>query len=307
MDERGVMREGVSRRVFLSGSAAGFLAAGFRGTAVLEAAVQEKPRLSVTDRVPLGRTAVRITRLGLGTGTNGGKIQRELGAEGFSRLVRHAYDRGLRYIDTADAYKMHDLVGRAIRGLPREELVILSKVRIKPDVDVAAELDRFRRELGTEYLDVVLIHCATKPGWPEDLRKMRDDLSSAREKGVVRAVGVSCHGLPALRQVAGCGWVEVCLARINHDGTKMDGPTGAWAEAGDQAAGSAEVKKIHDSGKGVLGMKIMGEGAYKTPEEREKSIRYVVGGRYVDAMTIGFKSAAEIDEAMERIDRALND
>lgn len=301
--------QGVSRREFLSVAAAGasgLVSGGSRIAGILEAAVQEKPRLSVTDRVALGRTPVRLTRLGLGTGTKGGKIQRDLGAEGFARLVRHAYDRGLRYIDTADAYKMHDLVGRAIRGLPREELVLLSKVRIKPDVDVAAELDRFRRELGTEYLDIVLIHCATKPGWPADLQRMRDGLSAAKEKGVVRAVGVSCHGLPALREVAGCAWVEVCLARINHDGTKMDGPTGAWAEPGDQAAGAAEVKKIHDAGKGVLGMKIMGEGAYQTPEEREKSIRFVVGGRYVDAMTIGFKSPEEIDEAMERIDRALN-
>lgn len=297
---------GLSRREFLSGAGAGLLAAGSGRAGVLGTVAQDRPRLSVTDRVALGRTAVRITRLGLGTGTNGGRIQRELGAEGFTRLVRHAYDRGLRYIDTADAYRMHDLVGRAIKGLPREELVILSKVRIRPDADVSADLDRFRRELSTDYLDIVLLHCAAKAGWPEELRKMRDGLSAAKEKGWVRAVGVSCHGLPALREVAGCAWVEVCLARINHDGTRMDGPTGAWAEPGDQAAGAAEVKKIHDAGKGVLGMKIMGEGAYKTPEEREKSIRFVVGGRYVDAMTIGFKSTEEIDEAMERIDRALN-
>jgi len=309
MGDLPVFAEPVTRREFLAKTAAGaaaVLVGGSRWLGALDLAVQDKPRLSVTDRVRLGKTKVMITRLGLGTGTLGGKVQRDLGVEGFTKLVRHAYDRGLRYVDTADAYKMHDLVGKAIKGLPREELVVLSKVRIKPDVDVAAELDRIRKELDTEYLDIALVHCAMKPGWPADLKKMRDGLSAAKDKGVVRAVGVSCHGLPALKEVAGCEWVEVNLARINHDGTKMDGPTGAWTEPGDQAQGSAEIRKIHDAGKGVLAMKVMGEGAYKTPEEREKAIRFVVKSGAVDAMTIGFKSAGEIDEAMERINRALN-
>ncbi len=309
MGDLPVFAEPVTRRDFLGRTAAGaaaLLAGGSGWLGALEPALQDKPKLSVTDRVRLGKTKVMITRLGLGTGTVGGKLQRDLGVEGFTKLVRHAYDRGLRYIDTADNYRMHDLVGKAIKGLPREELVVLSKIPIKPNANVAAELDRFRRELDTEYLDIVLIHCAMKPGWPAGLQKMRDDLSAAKDKGVVRAVGVSCHGLPGLREVAGCEWVEVSLARINHDGTKMDGPTGAWTEPGDQAAGSAEIRKIHDAGKGVLAMKVMGEGAYKTPEEREKAVRFVVKSGAVDAMTIGFKSAEEIDEAMERINRALN-
>ncbi len=294
----------ISRRGFLGAATSG--AATLLGCRKQRLGIAAQEKRSVTDRVKLGATKVTITRLGLGTGTNGGRIQRELGLEGFTKLVRHAYDRGLRYVDTADAYKMHDTVGKAIKGLPREELVLLSKVRIKPGVDVAAELDRFRKELDTDYLDIALIHCATKTNWPADLEKMRDGLSAAKEKGVVRAVGVSCHGLPALREVAGCGWVEVNLARINHNGVKMDGPTGNWKEEGSQAEGAAEIRKVHDAGKGVLGMKIMGEGAYKDPAEREKAIQYVIKGGFVDAMTIGFKSAEEIDEAMERIDRALN-
>ena len=309
MGDLPVFAEPVTRRDFLAKTAAGaaaFLVGGSRWLGALGTVLQDRPKLSVTDRVRLGKTKVMITRLGLGTGTVGGKLQRDLGVEGFTKLVRHAYDRGLRYVDTADNYRMHDLVGKAIKGLPREELVVLSKMRIRPDVDVAADLDRFRRELDTEYLDIVLIHCAMKPGWPADLQKMRDGLSAAKDKGVVRAVGVSCHGLPGLREVAGCEWVEVSLARINHDGTKMDGPTGAWTEPGDQAAGAAEVRKIHDAGKGVLAMKVMGEGAYKTPEQRVKAIQYVVKSGIVDAMTIGFKSAEEVDEAMERINRALN-
>ncbi len=305
-----IRSEPLSRRDFLLRSAAGAAAissgrAGWRG--LLETAVQDKPALSASDRVKLGRTEVRITRLGVGTGTVGGKIQRDLGHEGFAKLVRHAYDRGLRYIDTADAYRMHDMVGKAVKGLPREELVILSKVKIKPGVDVAAELDRFRKELDTEYIDIALIHCAMKAGWPAELAKMREGLSAAKEKGVVRAVGVSCHGLPALREVAGCEWVEVNLARINHSGVKMDGPTGAWTEPGSHEEAVAEIKKIHEAGKGVIAMKVMGEGAFKTPEEREKAIRFVVKCGCVDAMTIGFKSVQEIDEAMDRINRALNE
>lgn len=293
----------MNRRRFVQAVAGGVL-----GIRTLPAMAAETPasKPSATDRVTLGSTKVRPTRLGIGTGSNGGSVQRSLGQDGLTRLIRHAYDRGVRYIDTADNYKIHGLVKGAIEGLPREELVILTKMWPRPDLDVAKTLERFRQELGTDYFDVVLLHCMMKPTWPEDLKKQRDDLSAAKDKGIVRAVGVSVHGMPGLQQVAGCAWVDVALIRMNHNGAHMDGPTSKWAEKVDHAAAVAEIKKIRAAGKGILGMKLCGNGDYKDPEDREKAVRFVFGNKLADAATIGFKSPAEVDEALERITRALN-
>ncbi|MDD4871701.1 MAG: aldo/keto reductase [Kiritimatiellae bacterium] len=261
---------------------------------------------SAVDRVALGKTKIQITRLGMGTGSNGGSIQRKLGEENFVKLIRHGWDRGIRYIDTADNYKIHDLVGKAIKGLPREELVLLSKMKWGNSPDVNKELDRFRKELGVDYLDIVLIHCVTEAGWPKKLQKMCDDLAAAKQAGIVRAVGVSQHSIQALREVAGNAWVDVNLIRVNHNGHHMDGSTGKWGEPAEVSTVMDEVKKIHGAGKGVLGMKLVGNGDFKNAEDREKAIQAVMKSGCVDAVTIGFKSPEEIDEAIERINRALN-
>ncbi|HUT35250.1 MAG TPA: aldo/keto reductase [Planctomycetota bacterium] len=293
----------MNRREFVQAVAGSVLAFGGLPAVAGEKA-PAKP--SATDRVTLGNTKVQITRLGLGTGTNGGRVQRELGQEGFTKLVRHAYDRGLRYIDTADNYKMHPFVKNAIQGLPREELVLQTKVWLNPTPDIPKCLDRFRQELATDYFDLVLLHCVMKATWPDDFKKHRDDLSAAKEKGIVRAVGVSTHGLTGLRTVAGCPWVEVALLRMNHDGAHMDGPTGRWAEPGSHAEAVVEIKKIRATGKGVIGMKLCGNGNFKDPDDREKAIQFVFRNKFADAVTIGFKSPAEVDEALDRITRALN-
>jgi 1-deoxyxylulose-5-phosphate synthase len=198
------------------------------------------------------------------------------------------------------------MVREAIRGLPREKLTIGTKLPWGGDPDVAKELDRFRKELGTEYLDIVLLHNTHPAGWPEKLEKLRDALSAAKEKGIVRAVGVSVHGLPGLREVARCNWVEVALLRINHKGHHMDGDKGEWAEPGRRDEALAEIEKIAKSGKTVIGMKLIGNGDFKDPEEREGSIRFVLSKPFITAVDMGFKSPAEVDEAIERIDRALN-
>jgi 1-deoxyxylulose-5-phosphate synthase len=293
-------RPRMDRRDFLRASAA----AAALGTLPRALGAADARRTAV-DRVPLGKTRIQITRLGIGTGSQGGQVQRDLGEEGFTKLVRHAWDRGIRYIDTADNYKMHGLVKKAIQGLPREELVLLTKMKWDPMPDVARELDRFRQELGVDYFDVVLVHCVQKETWAADLEKMRDGLSAAQSKGIIRAVGSSAHGLPGLRGSAACPWIDVQLARVNHNGRHMDGATGTWAEASDAPAALAEIRKIHDAGKGVLGMKLCGNGEFTSADDREKAVQAVVKSGCVDAMTIGFKSTGEIDEAIARIDRAL--
>jgi diketogulonate reductase-like aldo/keto reductase len=297
-------RAALGRRAFNRGAAGAALAVGALPRFL--SAAEAGGKRSAVDRVALGATKVRITRLGIGTGSQGGKVQRDLGEEAFTKLVRHAWDRGIRYVDTADNYKMHGLVKKAIQGLPREELVLLTKMKWEPIPDVAKELDRFRQELGVDYFDVVLIHCVQKESWAADLEKMRDGLSAAKEKGIVRAVGSSAHGLPGLRGAAACPWIDVQLARVNHKGHHMDGATGQWAEASDAPAAWTEIRKIRAAGKGVLGMKLVGNGDFTDADDREKAVQAVVKSGCVDAMTIGFKSPAEVDEAIERIDRALN-
>jgi len=297
-------RNQVSRREFLKATAGSAVALAV--WPCLASGEDAKPKLSAVQRVKLGNTKVQPTRLGFGTGSNGGQVQRALGEEGLTKLVRHAWERGVRFIDTADHYHIHDLVGKAIKGLPREEMVLLTKIEWEQGPDINTELDRFRKELGTDYFDIVLLHCMCETGWPDKMKKLADGLLAAKEKGVARAIGTSSHGLPALKEVAACPWEDVHLCRVNHNGHHMDGLAGKWAEPGLVEPVMAEVKKIHDAGKGVLGMKLIGNGDFTDAEAREKAAQAVLKCPHVDAVTIGFKSPAEVDEAIERINRVLN-
>jgi len=291
----------INRRAFLArSSAAGAAALTARWARAGEASA------SATDVVPLGKTGLSICRLGMGTGSNGGSIQRALGEQGFADLVRAAYERGVTYFDTADAYQTHGMLGRAIKGLPREKLFIQSKIKWEPIPEKPLEeLDRFRKELDTDYIDCVLIHCATTTTWPQDLRPLMDALTAAKERGLIRAKGVSCHGLPGLRAATPVDWVDVHLVRINPQGRYCDGAKGDWGEPGDMPAAMVEIAEMHRRGRGMIGMKIIGNGDFTSPEDRERSIRSTVAAGVVHSMVIGFKSAAEIDEAIERIDGAL--
>jgi len=290
----------LGRREFLGMSLAGAAAMGGASCAAVQA------RRTAVDRVPLGKTKIRITRLGIGTGTNGGRIQRTLGEEGLARLVRHAYDRGVRYIDTAPNYICFEYMRRALKDLPREELVILAKVSWSDPKGVAPQLENIRKTLGIDTLDIALLHGVNKAGWAADLAKYRDELSDAKSKGLIRAHGLSVHSIQTLREVPACAWVDVALCRINHTGQYMDGYTGVWKEPGEHADAVAGIRRVREAGIAVLGMKLLANGDFKTPEEREKSIQFVWKQGLVDASVIGFKSPAEVDEAIERIDRALN-
>jgi hypothetical protein len=262
---------------------------------------------SATDFVPLGNSGVKVTRLAFGTGTFGGRVQRELGQEGFTRLVRYAYDQGIRFFETADAYKgMPEMLGIALKGLPRDSYRIMTKYRLRTTDDPQATIDRFRRELNTEYFDILLLHCVRTSGWATQFEGLRDALSEAKQKKIIMAHGASCHGLLPLRDFPGNKWLDVALMRVNHDGTRMDSLKGAEDDTGDVPEVFTHVKKIHGQGTGVLGMKLIGEGAFTTPERRDASIKYVIKQGTVDAMTIGFKSPAEIDEAIQRINTHLN-
>jgi aryl-alcohol dehydrogenase-like predicted oxidoreductase len=262
---------------------------------------------TAADQVTLGKTGLKLSRLGFGTGSKGGSIHRDLGNNEFTRLLRYAYDQGITYIDTAQNYGTHEMVGEAIKGLPREKLFIQSKMPRVPDQPLQV-LDRYRKELGVDYIDSLLVHVAVKGNWDEDRKRVLDAFTEAKDKGIIRAHGVSCHSLPALTRAAELDWVDVNLVRINPQGVYMDTPEEVWNADSDVSHLTAVQKRMRvmrENGHGVIGMKIIGNGDFTTAAERERSIRFAMQGGLVDAVVIGFKNTAEIDEAILRINRAL--
>lgn len=267
-----------------------------------------KAKRSATDWVPLGNSGVKVTRLAFGTGTFGGRVQRELGQEAFTRLVRHAYDSGIRFFETAQNYGgMHDMLGKALEGIPRDSYRLMTKYRLRNTEDPGEVIDRFRRELKSEYFDILLLHCVRTADWAKEHERLRDHFSEAKHKKIIMAHGASCHGLLPLRTFPGQKWLDVALMRVNHDGTRMDNLRGDDKAKGDSVKESIRhISGVHGQHTGVLGMKIMGEGAFTTPEQRDASIRFVMKLGTVDAVTIGYKSPQEIDEAISRINHHLN-
>jgi predicted aldo/keto reductase-like oxidoreductase len=262
---------------------------------------------TAADQVTLGKTGIRLSRLGMGTGSSNGFEQTALGKEQFTDLVHYAYDQGITYIDTAQAYKTFGWIGDSIKGLPREKLFIQSKVPGRPK-DVLATIDNHRKTFDTDYVDSLLIHCMTQENWTDEWKYVMDAFNEAKEKKWIRAKGVSCHSLPALRNAVASDWTETHLVRINPQGNHMDGQTGEWAndQYADRVAPVVEqIKLMHAKGHGVIGMKIIGNGDFKSPEAREKSIRYAMSHPEIDAIVIGFTNRKQIDEAIERINRAL--
>lgn len=278
----------LSRRSFLGGSAAMAMASG-----AVTAAPADIVRGS--DTVALGKLGIKTSVLGLGTGTNGGNEQLGMGQAGFVKLVRHAYDRGIRYIDTADMYKTHMFVRFALQDLPREELFIQTKTQASHPEVAKADITRYLQEMRCGYIDSLLIHYMHEKDWPKKMAPIIDVLIDAKKQGKVRSIGVSCHGMDPLLDAVGCDWIDNHLVRINPVGVKMDGTA-------DDV--STQIAKMHAMDRGVIGMKIYGEGAFKTREERLQSLKYVLGLGTVPAFTIGFGSIAQFDETMDLIEEA---
>ena len=293
-----------SRRDFLKQTFAASILAGATPQAIPAAKVAKR---SATDWVTLGNSGVKVTRLAFGTGTHGGRVQRELGQEEFTKLVRHAYDRGIRFFETAESYRgMPEMLSIALKGIPRDSYRFLTKMRSGEAADLATAVDRLRKQLGTEYIDIVLLHCVRTKGWAEEFKPIRDTFSEAKARKQIMAHGASCHGTLPLSDFPSTKWLDVAQLRVNHDGVKMDTLRGDDREKGDVPKITATIGDIHAHGTGVIGMKIMGEGRFTEPEQRDASLKFVMNLGTVDAVTIGYKSTAEIDEAIERINTHLN-
>jgi 1-deoxyxylulose-5-phosphate synthase len=298
-------KERITRRQFIRTTAA--LAGGVLLPSCSSQTLGRKAKPTATDQVPLGKTGLKLSRLGIGTGTKGGSVQRALGAKGFDRLIRYAYDRGITYIDTAANYRTHPMIREAIKGLPREKLFIQSKMPGVPEKPLEV-IDRYRTELGVDYIDSLLVHCAVTKDWQQQHKRLLDAFEEAKDRKIVRAHGVSCHSLPALTKAAQLGWVDVNLVRVNPRGAHMDTPAEKWNAKSDVSNIGPVLEQLRAMRKnrhGIIGMKILAEGDFKSPEEREKSIRFAMQPGLLDAVVIGFKSTAEIDEAIMRMNRAL--
>ena len=284
-----------------------FLAAGLGAAALSRLQAQTAKRLA-SDWVTLGKSKVKVTRLAFGTGTHGGRIQRELGQEQFTRLVRHAYDRGIRFFETAESYRgMPEMLGAALKGIPRDSYALMTKYSTPASGDPLPKIDAFRRQLQSEYIDILLLHCLRPPTWETDYRSLEDGFSEAKSKKAILSHGASVHGLPALRTIPGNQWLDLLLMRMNHNGTRMDADSQVEVERpGDVNEVIAHAKKIHAQGMGVIGMKLCGEGRFTEAADREAAMKYVMNLGCVDAVTIGFKSTAEIDEAIDRMNRVMN-
>jgi 1-deoxyxylulose-5-phosphate synthase len=289
-----------SRRNFLkTGFAAGVLAG--TGNLPLRAA-----RGTATDWVTLGKSGVKVTRLAFGTGTYSGRVQRELGQDGFNRLVRYAYDHGIRFFETAESYgDMHRMLGVALKGIPRDSYRLMSKVTTHEGVDPQQKIDELRKLANTDYFDVMLLHYQHVATWPTDTVRWQDGILEAKHKKAVVGHGASVHGLPALRRFPGNQWLEIAMIRMNHNGTKMDAEDYNTGGAGNVSEVVTHVKQVRKEGMGVISMKLVGEGAFTNREDRKAALRYAFNNAGVDSVTIGYKNTAEIDEAIENLNLAL--
>ena len=283
------------RREFFIRSATAAGAVWLSSKSILNAiAEQTLPRkFSATDTVTLGSTGIKTSRLAMGTGTVGfdhHSHQTTLGVKGLSDLLLNGYDHGLRFFDAADSYGSHPHVAEALKHVQRDKVTVLTKSWARDAAGMRADLDRFRRELGTDYLDICLMHCLTEPDWTDKFRGAMDVLSEAKQKGTIRAHGCSCHSIEALRAAAKSPWVEVDLARIN--------PVGAYMDS-DPATVIGVLKEMKSAGKAVVGMKILGQG--KLRDRQDEAIKSALSLGLLDAFTIGAESKQEQEDLIRRI------
>jgi aryl-alcohol dehydrogenase-like predicted oxidoreductase len=287
----------LSRRKFLkAGVAAGALA----GVNTLHAEPQK-----ATSLVTLGKSDVKVTRLALGTGSFSGRIQQAIGQDGLTRLVHHAYDRGIRFFETSESYgQSQQMLAVALKGIPRESYVLMTKVTTGEGVDPRVRLDELRRNSDTDYFDIMLLHWQHTGTWPEDTRHWQDAILEAEQRKTIRSHGASVHGLPALRQVPKTEWLQVAMIRMNHKGVRMDAEIPDTDQLGSVNEVVDHVKQARRQGMGIISMKLIGEGVFNH-EDRQRAMRFAFKTAGVDSVTVGYKNTAEIDEAIDNLNLAL--
>ena len=258
---------------------------------------QEVKKKYANDIVTLGNTGIKVSRLAMGTGTHGvnrrSNQTQKLGIKGVADLLHAAYDQGINFWDSADQYGTHPHLKEALKSVPREKVVILSKTHATTTEEMKADLDRFRQEIGSDYIDILLLHLMTDPEWPTKKAGAMEVLAKAREDGIIKAHGVSCHTIGALEAAANSDWVQVDLARINPYGARMDDSVDNVVPV---------LQKMHKQGKGMIGMKIFGGGQLR--DKVDECLQYALKQAYMHAFTIGQENHDEMADLLKRIPEA---
>jgi aryl-alcohol dehydrogenase-like predicted oxidoreductase len=294
MKQKSARRKRMNRRKFLTVAAAGLGTAclhpstAFPGPVEIPAPTQ---KFKATDMVVLGKTGIRTSRLAMGTGTIGfGGSSNQTRTGEATRLLLNGYNNGLLFFDTADSYGSHPYVAEALQHIPREKVTVMTKCDSRDPQAARADLYRFLKELKTDYIDICLIHCVTEDDWTERYRGVMDVFSEAKEKGIIRHHGVSCHSIGALRAAAKSPWVEVDLVRLNPVGAHMDA---------DPHTVISVIQEMRAQGKGIIGMKILGQGAMRA--RQDDALRFALGTGVLDAFTIGAENIQEQQDLIRRI------
>jgi 1-deoxyxylulose-5-phosphate synthase len=297
MEHKELNRSKLDRRKFLLAGSAGvagaWVSSKFLSSKFLAAPHPLTQKVAAFDTVTLGKTGISTSRLAMGTGTIGTghhSNQTALGLDGLSKLLLNGYDHGLRFFDSADSYGSHPHVAEALKHVPRDKVTVLTKTFSRDPKSVRDDLDRFRRELRVDYIDICLMHCLTEGDWTERFKGAMDVLSEAKDKGIIRAHGCSCHTIEALRAAAKSPWVEVDLARVNPIGSHMDASP-------DEVVGV--LRDMKAAGKGIIGMKILGQGDLRG--RVDDALRYAPSLGVLDAFTIGAESKAEQEDLIRRV------
>jgi 1-deoxyxylulose-5-phosphate synthase len=284
------------RRKFIHHAAYG-AGAAFLGSHAFAQRMLALPVLSqkfgAADTVSIGKTGIQTSRLAMGTGTVGSghrSHQTALGVKGLSELLLNGYEHGLRFFDAADSYGSHPHVAEALKHVPRDKVTVLTKTWARDAATAKADIERFRRELGTDYLDICLMHCLTEGDWTDRYRGVMDVFEEAKQKGTIRAHGCSCHTIEALRAATKSRWVEVHLVRIN--------PIGSYMDADPDTVVSV-IREMKAAGKGIVGMKILGQGDMRN--RQDEALKYALGLGLLDAFTIGAENRAEQEDLIRRI------
>jgi aryl-alcohol dehydrogenase-like predicted oxidoreductase len=286
----------MNRRKFLKYTLAGSLAAGMIPSNLYGNNLHSKG-LHPNDTVNLGNTGIRTSRMAMGTGSSGvggsSNQTRKLGIKGLADMLHAAYDEGITFWDSADQYGSHPHLKRALKHIPREKVTILTKTTSRTKEGVQEDLDRFRKEIGTDYLDIVLLHAVTDPDWPTSHRGGMDALSKAREQGIVRAHGISCHSIGALRATAEEPWVMVDLARFNPAGARMDDNVPTVTKV---------LKRMKENGKAIISMKVYGAG--RLVNRKDEALRFQAKHNFIDAFTLGIENYDQLKDIRERLPKA---
>ena len=296
----------MNRRRFLVALSAGTAHVLF--ATPIYAAISQLTSADPVQKIKLGKSGLETTLIGFGSGVSATNRSSALTRQDHDKsiaVIRHAYDRGIRMFDTADAYGSHGLIGEAMKSMDRSKIMLTSKIWVqrggipepeRPDANIV--VDRFRKELNTDYLDLVQVHLMTDGKWTDTWKKQMDIMSDLKAKGIIKAHGVSVHSLDAMQAALESPWVDVVHARINPYGIAMDKPEPQLVVD--------VINKLHASGKGVIGMKLIGAGQFSNDSEKiDNSLRFVLGLGSVDMMIVGFQESAQIDNYLDRVEKAL--